>query len=164
MEPRPDWHTVFINFCKILAERSTCLKMKTACLIVEDTQIVAKGYNGTFEKSTECSEYWFEKYKNSGSYKTFSKWLMTDEFRDAHREWAVANEIHAEANALKWINKRDANKYVLYTLYSPCDACAKSIISYGIKCVYYLYEYKRGRDALNRLQENGIECVEIKLV
>lgn len=170
-EPRLEWCDFFMHTVDALRKRSCCLKLKTACILTSGTQIISMGYNGTFSGEVECIDYWYSMYKhrakkffvvdgNNYNDTGFVKWLATDEFKDLHREWSAANEIHAETNALAWITPRDNRKYIMYTWYSPCDACAKEIIKYKkvIKTVYYKHMYKRGHDALKRLKDHGIIC------
>jgi len=162
---RPTWHHVFINQLTELSKRSCCLKIQTAALIAVGSQPICFGYNGTFSKHAECSTAWFDYYSNlvdDATTEGFDQWITTDEFKDLHREWSKSNEIHAETNALTWISKRDiTDDHVMYTLYSPCDACAKTIMSYGIKTVYYKKMYSRGEDALTRLRHAGVRCEQI---
>ena len=159
LDIRPSWDSVFMEFVEILAKRSTCVKMQTAAVITHETQIISIGYNGTFSKSPECLNYWLNLYKKINLDISFVEWQETDEFKLLHREWAKSEEIHAEANALGWISKFDDTlNYTMYTLYSPCDACAKEIIKYGIGCIYYKYKYKHGDKALERLMMQGIDC------
>lgn len=189
---RPPWHQIFMDRLEVLASRSLCLKMNTAASIVSETQEIASGYNGTFSHHTECVDYWHEYYKqniqnrvelssvdkNSGiasgtvdsavddmknTYaSTFARWIESDEFRLLHKEWSKANEMHAEANALKMISSRDAKNCILYTLYSPCDQCAKDIIAHNIHTVCYRYKYKHGEEALKRLQSCGVSLFIIE--
>ena len=160
---RPDWHTTFMNITRELSKRSLCLKIKTAAIIVKNTQIIAMGYNGTFSKTTECCDKWKEVWqKRKEQIMTFKEWIISDEFKDSHRDWSAKEEIHAEANALSNISKKDSKDCILYTLYSPCDTCAKEIINYGIKHVYYRIKYSRGDGALERLKGMGVECIQIK--
>jgi dCMP deaminase len=158
---RISWDSVFSRFLSILSERSTCLKYKTAAVIVKGTQILSMGYNGTFSHCVECIDYWKDQYKLiHEEYKeifSFDAWIKTNDWRKKHREWSACNEVHAEINALNWISKHDITPdHILYTIYSPCDACAKAIIAYGIKQVKYQYEYPNGRDALELLKKNNI--------
>jgi dCMP deaminase len=157
---RRSWDFTFIEFMEVLAKRSLCLKYKTSALVVKGTQILCMGYNGTFSGRIECCNYWRDYYNRCIFNKemiTYEQFINSDNFRLLHHEWSTANEIHAEVNALNWISKKDIDdSYVLYTLYSPCDNCAKTIISYGIKNVVYKYKYKNGTSALKRLSENGI--------
>lgn len=270
---RPSWDETFINMLDVLKNRSSCVKLKTSAIITKGSQIVAMGYNGTFEKYPECSSIYINLYnkyvaelrKNEENYisytsvrtepttltvsknsrsssrrnsnessisndsqesinkrspsvvhrslltssssdlvvsavietteqkyiydvsnphirrhynspysspisrsdlrrpyiPSFEEWMAQSDTKTHHREWSKANEIHAEANALGWISKNDNAIYTMYTLYSPCDACAKEIIKYKnvIKTVIYKYKYSRGNDALRRLKTAGIICM-----
>lgn len=159
---RPSWDETFRDILEVFAKRSRCLKYKTSAMVVSGSQILAFGYNGTFSKCAECDEYWRQYYLKKRVRLPFNEWIDSQEFRDIHREWSKVNEIHAEVNALNWISKRDiSDSYVLYTYYSPCDACSKEIISYGIKNVRYIYEYPSGQEALTRLKEAGVLCIKI---
>lgn len=150
---RPSWNQLFMMMAELMAQRSTCLKLKTGCVITKGTQIKAIGYNGTFPHHEECNEYWAKKYNINCK-------ICMDIIKKEHKEWSLANEIHAEANALKWI-KPINNNYILYTVYSPCDLCAKDIIAHGIKTVYYRKSYKHGYNAIERLIKAGVECYQI---
>jgi len=159
---RLDWDHIFISMLDKLAKRSLCIKIHTAAFIVSNQQILAIGYNGTFSKCDECITYWKQYHQSNNIDVPFDKWIKSDDFKTKHREWSKKEEIHAEANALTWISKRKVTKdYILYTKYSPCDACAKSIISYGIKNVYYEILYHRGKNAINRMIQHGITCRQI---
>jgi len=161
---RTPWDNIFISFAKTLIWRSCCLKYKTATIVTNGTQIVSLGYNGTFSKTTECNDYWHAYWVNNYSNinKSFEEWIATEEFRLLHRNWSTKNEIHAEINALNWISKKDiTDNYKLYTILSPCDQCAKVIISYGIKHVFYQILYKNGTNALKLLESNGITCKQL---
>jgi deoxycytidylate deaminase len=100
-------------------------------------------------------------YKKMNLEITFEEWLKTDDFKDSHREWSKLYEVHAEANALTGISKANAHNCVMYSLYAPCDACAKAIKSYGISTVYYKHKYKHGDAALQRLNLLGVNCVQV---
>lgn len=160
---RPSWDNTFKDILSVFVKRSRCIKYKTAAMVVNGSQIMSFGYNGTFAKCKECDEYWHQYHTKKRISVPFEEWTETKEFRDLHREWSKSNEIHAEVNALNWISKRDINDdYILYTIYSPCDACAKEIISYGIKHIKYIAEYPNGSDALARLITAGVECKKIE--
>lgn len=164
---RPSFPQLFMNICEMVAERSLCVKIKTASIVVKGSQILAIGYNGTQSGAVECDEHWRNIWLSEGmdQKRTFEEWIQTNEFKDRHRIWSIAEEIHAEANALAWISKRDvlahAHDYIMYTLYSPCDTCAKTIINHGIKKLYYRKVYKHGSNALVRLRDFGVEVYKI---
>lgn len=162
---RPSWHKTFLDMLEIIKHRSQCLKLQTAAMIVKGTQIISFGYNGTFTGCTECYNYWNNyHYEHRSQLNTcsFNSWLLTDEFKIAHREWSKANEVHAESNAMKWVSKYDIDeKCAMYTLMSPCESCAKEIIAHGLKLVYYKYDYKHGQKALETLRENNVICCKV---
>ena len=158
---RPSWDKTWLDMLEILKNRSSCVKLKTAASIVKNNQLLATGYNGTFSNQEECYEHWEKEYKNRVLQIPFNEWLETHEFKKLHRDWSIANEIHAEANALKWISRADTSGCILYTLYSPCNACAKDIIAHGIKTVYYRYLYKHGNEAISTLEKLGVYIMQI---
>lgn len=164
---RPSWDDTYSSIMHELAKRSSCLKLKTSALIVKNNQIIAMGYNGTFDKHTECHNYWLDKYKKMDlsddmDISSFDEWIKSKEFKELHRNWSKCNENHAEANALRWISAADTNNCTMYTLYSPCSACAKDIIAHKIKTVYYKYMYKHGIDAIDILGKANINVLKIK--
>jgi dCMP deaminase len=159
---RPEWPKVFMDMTGLLRQRSCCLKYQTAAMVVNGTQIISLGYNGTFAKSVECKDYWFDYYRYFEIPTTFEEFLRSDEFKQKHRQWSIAHEVHAEVNALNWVSKKEiTDAYVLYTWYSPCDQCAKTIISYGIKNVYYRHLYPSGESALLSLVQNNVNCKQV---
>lgn len=119
---RQTWNETFYLILRAIAGRSSCVKHKVAACVIRDTQIISIGYNGTPAGHPECSDLWDPTKPN---------------FREEHRKWSVANEIHAEANALRHILWRDAVDCALICLYFPCVACAKQIIAYQIRTVYF---------------------------
>jgi deoxycytidylate deaminase len=160
------WHELFMGFCELLLRRSKCLKYHTSAIVVKGTQIIGIGYNGTASKTIECCDYWRKQHEEKKISISFEEWTKSDEFRTLHSEWAALYEIHAEVNALNWVSKRDIDdSCALYTYYSPCEQCAKQILSYGIKNIYYKAEYVGRSGASSNiimfLNQNGIKCTKI---
>lgn len=163
---RLNWNKVFCKALPVFAERSLCLKYKTSAIITKGStpQIISIGYNGTGPKQIECCDYWKAQYEESKHECTFDEYIKTHEFRLAHREWSNTYEYHAETNALRYITPKDVTPdMILYTLYSPCDNCAKVILSYKIPTVVYVYKYPRGNNALQHLDKSGIICKQINI-
>lgn len=147
---RPDWNTIFIDICKVIAQRSTCVRVKTAAIMVnpEHNNIVAIGYNGVATTKEHCCDYWTTEQQSQ------------KEFHKMHHDWSNKNELHAEINCLFNACKSgsDVRNCYMYTLTSPCTNCAKSIISMGIKKVYYETEYDRDMYGIDLLLDNNIDC------
>jgi dCMP deaminase len=179
---RPSWNETYIDICNLFAKRSLCLKYQTGAVIIKGTQIIGTGYNGTVSKTTECNMYWKQYYDNNVKNviikkrkhkndaillsNTFDDWIKTAEFKDLHSAWSINHEIHAEMNALQNVSKNDIDDTcILYTCLSPCEQCAKHIVSYGIKNVYYHDTYK-GKNkgtisGLEYLKNNNVICIQV---
>ena len=65
---------------------------------------------------------------------------------------------------MSYVSKHDNIKYKLYTLYSPCDSCAKEIVKYKniIDIVIYKHVYPRGVDALRYLKKHEVNYMQIE--
>lgn len=139
---RPSWNDTFFEICDSISKRSTCKKLQVASVIVKNNRIISIGYNGTPSGSEHCVDH-FE-----------GKSL------DGHHKWSIANELHAERNAIYFAAKEgySLNDTTLYTTYSPCIDCAKAILSSGIKEVFYKHLYKKGRQGLIFLYNNNVKC------
>ena len=157
MDSRISWDTMFMEICKIISKRSTCVKIQTAAVIVnEDNNIISIGYNGVPSNMIHCTDYWntiatFEQV-------SLDDLLKNESFRTRHYEWSQQNELHAEMNALIHCHSHP-KKCKLYTLYSPCIHCSKYIISSSmIKEVIYMYPYTRDLNtSILLLESNDIK-------
>lgn len=164
---RPNWHKTFKKLVETWAERSTCLRLKTAAILVRENRSISVGYNGVNSKKEHCSDYWFKfwKEKFTDDFQTFDNFIKSDLFYDLHHKRSVYNEIHAEMNALLYAAKEGikTNDTILYTLYSPCIHCAKSILAAGIIKVYYIKKYDRlsVNKGIEYLKENNVVCEKI---
>lgn len=138
--------------CVSLSQRSTCIRIQTATIIVHNNVIVSIGYNGVVSGKQHCNEKW-----------KHHPLLNTDDFRSLHHNWSTLNEIHAEMNAIVFAGKNGVSTSgtTLYTLYSPCIQCAKLIVASGISRVVFGVEYDRSTEGLKFLAENGIRCEHV---
>lgn len=108
-----------------LAERSHCVRAQVGAVLTKDTRIISIGYNGPPAGTHNCDEEW-----------------PTDGCaRDSKGSCSLA--LHAEENAILYASKNGAKieGCTLYTTLSPCIACARLILSSGIKLVYYAQSY-----------------------
>ena len=159
---RPTWSDTFMSIAELIAKRSTCARMKTAAVVVRDKRIVSIGYNGVPAGSEHCEDHWRNKFRSLSGYNTsdseFSAWQTTESFAALHHDWATANELHAEQNAILYAAKTgiSTENASMYTLYSPCIHCAKVILSSGIKEVFFKYFYARDTSGLDLLKDNGV--------
>jgi len=162
---RISWDELFMSTTELIAKRSTCMRIKTAAILVKDTRIISMGYNGTLSGNKHCSElcknYW---NNNNNNHYTFEDFLHSDEFFKMHHEIISPYEVHGETNAILYASKNgiSTSGTTMYTLYSPCMNCAKSIIASGIEKVFYKQCYEREKHAIDFLKDNKVVCVSLE--
>lgn len=161
---RPTWDQTYMRICGVMAERSTCLRLKTAAVIVKRDNIIAVGYNGAPSKALHCSDFWYNeyllKYKQHGTWEQF---INSELFYKLHHEFSTANELHGEQNAIlnAASNGNSCVGTTIYTLYSPCIHCAKMIVGAKIRRCVYSREYDRELAGLEFLKKNNVECAKL---
>ena len=123
---RPSKDSYYLDIAKAVCARSTCLKRKYGCVIVNNDEIIATGYNGNPRGMTNCCDIGkcmrIDKPHNSGDYS------------DCH-------SVHAEQNAMLSTSRRDMIGATMY-LYGeengvqvnavPCPICTRMIANSGI--------------------------------
>ena len=90
---------------------------------------------------------------------TFEEFLNTGFFHDKHHNWSNKNELHGEMNAILFAGRHGISLEgsTIYTIYSPCIHCAKSIYASGIKKVYYKDLYHRDMSGIRFLRDKNVE-------
>ena len=131
---RVDKINYYLNIAKAVAERSTCLRKKIGCVIVNNDEIISTGYSGAPRGRDNCIDLGFCTKK--------------EKFPDLrHAGYDACRAVHAEQNAII----SAARKYMIgSTLYlvsvrqdtkeyddgaSCCQMCRKMIINAGINKV-----------------------------
>jgi dCMP deaminase len=149
----PNYKKFFKKILKDAEEMSTCARVRVASLIVKDGRIVSTGWNGVPSGKIHCSAFFYNR----------------DVIRDMlayadHHKFSEKNEIHAEQNAIGFASRNglSTKDSDLYISVSPCIYCAKLIWAAGIKNVYYIEEYDRSIEGIEFLNENNINCKELK--
>lgn len=164
---RPSWNLTYMNMCKILSNRSTCLRIQTASIIIRNNIIISVGYNGTASKQKHCRDFWKHKYEHTFSDHNLSwqTFLQSEFFYKEHHKWSNLNELHGEMNAILFAGKNgiSLDNSTLYTIYSPCINCSKAILTSGIQKVVYSKLYKRQTDGIEFLKDRGIQVEHFEL-
>lgn len=161
----------YVNFANICANMSRAKKLQVGCVIVKDDNILSFSWNGTPAGwDNNCEDKIWD--TDSGG------WLSPEEiyeqypYEEYHSEAGQVvryklktkpEVIHAERNALDKLVKHGgmgAKGSTLFSTYSPCIECAKSIYGAGIKEVVYKNDY-RSEDGIYFLQKCGIKVTKI---
>lgn len=142
-DTRSSWQEYFMSIAHMIAKRSTCDRALVGCLLVnKDNRIVSSGYNGSIKGNPHCSE-------------------IGHTMRDGH---CIAT-IHAEMNALLYCAKEGikVDGCVCYVTHFPCLNCTKALIQAGISKIYYSNAYRVDEYALELLDKNHIEHIQLNV-
>ncbi len=141
---------IYINLAIDLAQKSHCVKAQVGAVLTKDTRIISIGYNGPPAGTHNCDE----------------EWPIDGCARDSRNSCSLA--LHAEENAILYAVKNGAQIQgaTLYCTLSPCIACARLILTSGIKKVFFKDSYAKykglpsdeGVDFLNKF---GVLCVQV---
>lgn len=138
---RKSWNEYFMDLALNVATRSTCDRAFVGCVLVNsDNRIVSTGYNGAISGNPHCDE-------------------VGHTLRDGH---CIAT-IHAEMNALLYCAKEGiaVKSCICYVTHFPCLNCTKSLIQAGISKIYYHEAYRVDEYAIELLDRNNIEYIQI---
>ncbi len=129
---RISFDEMFISMCHIVAERATCLRNKSGCLIVRDGAIVALGYNGAPKGMAHCSVQGC--LCEESAFRADSRQPLP-EAHDQGPNLYSCRGVHAIQNALIQAGIEKARGATLYVNQMPCSVCAKLIIQAEIERV-----------------------------
>lgn len=117
---RPSWHQYFMDIAEVTSNRSTCLRRKVGCVLVQDRRIVSTGFNGSMRGAKHCTDV--------GCLTPAGVCVRT---------------IHAEINAVCQAAKGGVQieGAVCYVTCKPCFGCLKTLANSGIGHVYYRDDY-----------------------
>lgn len=141
---RPSWDEYFMQVANTIAERATCDRGRSGCVIVKDRQILASGYVGAPPGLPHCDE--------AGH--LFETTIHTDGAEKQH----CVRTVHAEQNAICQAAKRGQalEGATLYCRMTPCRTCAMLIISCGIKRVVCERKYQAGVESETMFSQAGV--------
>ena len=146
---KPAFNDIFMDLAVNLAKRSHCIKAQVGAVLTKDTRIVSIGYNGPPSNTHNCDEEFPEKGCPL----------------DAKGSCSLA--LHAEQNAILYASKNGTSieGTTLYVTLSPCIACARIILSMGVKKVFFLNSYAKYKglaidEGVEFLKKFGVEVIQ----
>ncbi len=142
---RPSWDDYFLGIAAAAAERATCDRGRSGCVIVRDKTILVTGYVGSPTGLPHCDEVGHQ--------------LRKVIHEDGHVSQHCVRTVHAEQNAICQAAKYgiSLNGGTLYCRMTPCWTCAMLIINCGIKRVVCEYRYHAGTESEELFRKAGIE-------
>ena len=142
---RPSWDEYFMGVADTVAQRATCDRGRSGCVIVRDRQILVTGYVGSPMGLQHCDEvgHLFKQ--------------VTHE--DGHTTNHCMRTVHAEQNAICQAARRgiSLDAATLYCRMTPCRTCAMIIINCGIVRVVCEKKYHAGAESEEMFAIAGVE-------
>jgi len=128
---------LLMEIAHLMAQRSTCQRLKVGCVITHDHRIISSGYNGVTETQDSLSEC------------------------GCNPDIPCQFAIHAEANAIAFAARMGIKlgNCSIWLTHSPCKSCADLIIQSGISWLYYAELYRV--DWTEYLENNGVRARQI---
>jgi dCMP deaminase len=146
LDRRPSWDEYFMEICRVVARRSTCLRRQVGAVLVSGRRILATGYNGAPKGMTHCAEM-------GGCYREQMQ-IPSGERQE------LCRALHAEQNAIiqAAIHGVKLEDVTAYCTTFPCVTCAKMLINADVRRIVFEVDYP---DELSRrmLAEAGVELV-----
>lgn len=120
LDQRPSWDEYFMQICRVVATRSTCLRRQVGAVLVSERRILSTGYNGAPKGLKHCAEL-------GGCYR--EKMNVPSGERQE-----LCRALHAEQNAIiqAALHGVSTEGGTIYVTHQPCITCAKMIINAGI--------------------------------
>ncbi|MGC9317791.1 MAG: deoxycytidylate deaminase [Armatimonadota bacterium] len=144
VDRRPSWDEYFIQICRVVATRSTCLRRRVGAVLVSNRRILATGYNGAPKGMKHCAEL-------GGCYRE-RMGIPSGERQE------LCRGLHAEQNAIiqAAIHGVKLENVTAYCTTMPCVTCAKMLINADVRRIVYEVDYP---DTLSRemLHEAGVK-------
>lgn len=138
---RPDWDSYFMQIAKLAASRSNCCKRPIGCVLVNNSTVIATGYNGTPRNMVNCFDGGCMRCAGPSRCGT---------------DLATCLCLHAEENALLEAGRSRAVGSTLYCTTAPCLQCTKKIVQCGVKRVIFAEEYSQEHDCRLIMQQAGV--------
>ncbi len=141
---RPSWDEYFLKVSDVVAERATCDRGRSGCVIANNKRILTTGYVGAPSGLPHCDEIGHEMKEVTHKDGTSSKHCV--------------RTTHAEQNAIVQAARIGVSLEgaTIYCKMTPCYTCAKMIINAGIKRVVCRKDYHTSDDTKRIFQKAGI--------
>lgn len=144
---RPSWDDYFMQIADTVAQRATCDRGRSGCVIVRDKQVLVSGYVGSPKGLPHCDEVGH-----------LFKQLTHEDGRTTNH---CMRTVHAEQNAICQAARRGIilDSATLYCRMTPCRTCAMLIINCGIVRVVCEKKYHAGAESEDMFKDAGVELV-----
>ena len=146
-DTRPSWDEYFMGITEMVAQRSTCLRLKVGAILVRDKRIIATGYNGAPAKVSHCLDIGC---------------LREQQGIPSGERHELCRGLHAEQNSIiqAALHGFSIEGATLYCTNMPCAICSKMLINARIEKIYYKEGYADSLSSL-LLDEAKVPVVQL---
>lgn len=145
---RPSWDDTWLSVADAVSKRSRCSRAQIGAVIVDkNKRVCATGYNGpaaSWPHNSECI-LWCPRAAGTAPLDTV---------------YDMCPAIHAEANALLYVDRTQIENGTIYITSSVCMQCAKLISNSGIVRVVMRVNsadtHRKPEETIDYLQKCGI--------
>lgn len=129
----------YVNIAKAVSKRSSCLKRKYGCVIVNHNEIISTGYNGSAKGEINCCDLGhcsrLEKPHNSGDYSDCpAVHAEQNAMLSASRKEMIGSTMYIDGEEIAYIDKaKQISTYVQIEKVEPCPICLRMIKNSGIE-------------------------------
>jgi len=143
-DKRPSWDSYFLELVSAVAQRATCDRGRSGCLIVREKRIICTGYVGSPSGLPHCDEV-----------SHLLKQVVDD---DGTIRKHCVRTIHAEQNAICQAARHgiSLDGATLYCTMEPCRTCAMLIASVGVRRVVAAKRYHAAQDTRDIFDRAGV--------
>jgi dCMP deaminase len=135
------WNDIWLEVAQVISTRSRCSRAQIGAVIVnQDQRIISTGYNGaaaSYPTDGNCTN-WCERAQGKTGLGS---------------AYEGCPSIHAEANALLYVDRSAVHGATMYITAPPCMNCAKLISNSGVHEVRFLI----GEEDLHRNPQSSID-------
>lgn len=144
MEKRITKDEYYLNIAKAVSARSTCLKRQYGCVIVNNDEIIATGYNGSPRGSVNCCDIGYcnrlNEPNNSGKYdECHSVHAEQNAIISASRKEMLGASIYLYGEEIQEMKITEASSYSqkmkVEIEAKPCPICERMLRNAGIKYI-----------------------------
>ncbi len=142
---RPSWDDYFLDMMHQVAQRATCDRGRSGCILVQNRQIIATGYVGSPPGLPHCDDVGH-----------LMKQVIDE---DGGMSRHCLRTIHAEQNAICQAARHGTSVEgaTLYCRMEPCRTCAMLILATGIERVVCEKRYHAAQETRDMFAAAGVE-------
>jgi dCMP deaminase len=153
---RASWDQTWMDVARAIALRSPCTRQYGAVIVSSSNRILSTGYNGGPRGLVPTPVL---EVRGHGDCRDWCPHATSD---NPLPDYGDCFSIHAEANAIAFVDRSAMEGGCIYVTSNPCWMCCKQIANSGVARAVYRVDaqYRQPFQVRHFLERCGIEVVE----